>query len=267
LQGVDFAKYTSLSTGTTKIALNSGAAMVVPSGAKQIRSVSPQLAPTTITPGESVAAKLTLESDDLPVLPGEYAAPVIATILGATGQVYVPPSPVYQINVPTVGGERWTPNGTALKANTAGPLMGCAVIYDTEEPEVPIMHGKVGTYTQFSAATGGTETEDATQMTINGGSMLEAVYCIVGPRALAAAQPHVVRGKIVSSDIKPPFPLTFSAQPIGGVLGALGSLVNAGIHIHDIALALAPASTLKLSAILDNTVNTAPDFSIGVLYT
>jgi hypothetical protein len=145
--------------------------------------------------------------------------------------------------------------------------MALGVIYDTEEPEKPTLHGKVGTLTTFGAATAGTETEDATKMTINGGSVLEAVYCLVSPKALTAAQPIVTRGKIVSSDIKPPFPLTFGTQPIGGVLGALGAAMNAGIHIHDIALSLAPASTLTLSSILDSTVGAAPDFAVGVLYT
>lgn len=260
--GVDVVKATALST-TTKVKL-SGADIVVPSNARQIRAIRPITVPVTPTAAQSVISQVVLESDDLPLQPSIFAASPIQPLLGATGGLSMPPPPIYFLNQACNGGERISVYGQALKTNTVEPFMECEVYYDTDKPALPALHGKVGTLTQ--TGTTAVEAFDTTPMGINGGTILEFAYGIVGQRTVVASEPYVGRGKIVSSDLSPPFPSTFAIAPVSPVLSTAGVAESPGILFADVGLALKQNATLTLSHVLDRALATTADFAIGVIY-
>jgi hypothetical protein len=265
VRGVTVATYTSLGTGTTEQTLHAGKELTIPSNARQIVAIQPIVAPVTPTAAEPVMAQVSLDSDDLPLKPCTFATAPIQPLLGTTGGLVMPNQPVYAINMPCAGGEKITVKGKATVANTVAPYMGVAVYYDTDPPTLPILHGKTGTLTGTGTAVA--EVPDANAMSINGGTVLELAYGVVGLTTIAASKPYIGRGKISSSDLSPPFPSDFPIAPVGPVLSTAGIATSPDIMFADIGLALKQNATLTLSHFLDLALTTEGKFQLGVIYT
>jgi len=263
-QGIKKATYTSLTTGITEQTLNGGNDITIPKGIKQIVGIEPIVVPVTPTANESVLAKVKLTSTDIALYNCEFLANPSAAILGATGQMHVAKSKFWPLYVPVNGGEKVQIKGTALVANSVAPLMGANLYLSDQPPILPQRKGKIGTLTTMGTAAAKVVTDAAFQVT--GGSILESVYGAVVPTTVAASNPIIASGNVISSDLLPPFPIEFPITPVGAGLGALIAPTHDGIVEADIAIAMASTTNMELSITMERAVSVAPNGVVGVVY-
>jgi len=91
-------------SGTTKTLLG-GDTLKLPADARSILAVIPYLSsPGGPTAGEPIAASLTLESDDFPVMPYEVLAQPVGSSLGKSGVQPQFEAPKWPVNISVPGG-------------------------------------------------------------------------------------------------------------------------------------------------------------------
>jgi len=224
--GSDRVGATSLGTGITKTLLG-GANLVLPEWAQCIVAVIPQVNIAVPTAGESVIAKLSLESEDFNVGPFEVLAAPISACLGATIAPFVARPERYLVNCPVVGGSKLSLYGTALVANTSAPTMSCTIVISSEPPKGKQRFAKMGTLTGTGTVA---STEVAgTQYSFSKGSRITEVFGVVAPDTLAAADDMSGYIRYSSSEFDRVTPAKLEFNPVVGGLSTIFSTKIDGV--------------------------------------
>ena len=217
---------TSIGTGTTKTLLG-GANLILPTWARSIVALIPNLTVDTPTATESVAAKLIVESDDLKITPLELLPAPIGAILGATTSVFIGKPERYLVNIPVEGGEQIKLYGEALVANAVAPLMGCTVIVSDQPPTGPQRFAKLGTVTS-TGVTASTDVSGTVYQFTKAQKVVEFVGAVL-PTTVAASDGICGNFRFESSEYAKATPAKFAFNPLPGNLSSLISTLIPGV--------------------------------------
>jgi len=225
--GSDIVGSTSLGAASTTKTLLGGADLVLPEWAKSIVAVIPIVNIDVPTVSESVIAKLILESDDFNVGPFEVLAAPASSCLGATVAPSIAKPEKYLVNCPVPGGAKLSVYGQALVANTAAPVMSCAVVISSEPPTGPQRFAKMGTLTS-SGTTASTDVA-GTQYSFSKGNEIVELFGTLAPDTVAAADAMQGYIRYSSSELERPTPLKLPLNPVPGGLSTLFSTKLDGV--------------------------------------
>lgn len=230
--GVDRINATSLGTGTTKTLLG-GANMTLPDWARSIVAVRPVVNIDVPTVSESVIAKLVLESDDFNVGPYEVLASPVGACLGATVAPFAAKPEYYPVNCPVSGGQLKI-YGQALVANTAAPIMSCAVVVSNQPPTGKQKYAKMGTLT-------GTGTVAATEVAgtsynFTKSSRITELFGIVAPDTVEAADALSGYIRFSSTEFTHVTPAKLELTPSPGGLSTIFSSKIDGVSREPVSI-------------------------------
>ena len=113
--GVLTATATSIGTGTTKTLLNGGAAVTMPSWAKELVAIVPYATLTTVTAAQALLVKIELESTDCHIQPHESSPTPQQGCIGTTHDLHSATPDIFEVHCPLQGGEEINVYGTALQ--------------------------------------------------------------------------------------------------------------------------------------------------------
>jgi len=235
VQGAVVAKMTSIgATVAVKTQLHNATDVIMPATARELVGVIPYVVGGAITAAQSIAAKISLESDDIKSLtPVETLPPIATAILGATGQTSYGLLKLWELHAPLSGGERVRVYGTNLMtvgaANYAGAML---VVSDTKGSAAQLKY-KMGTVTST-----GTSAADVpgTSFSIAGAKQIVKVLCGVWNTTVAAADRIAGHGYLESADFQSAIPIKYPIQPIGPGLSTLISTSKEADYIEDVLM-------------------------------
>lgn len=267
--GIEIAKATSLGTSTVKTLLNGGANIKLPERARSIVAIRPYLAVDTPTAGQTVWAKVTLESDDFKITPYEVLGGVAGSTLAKAGICLATLPEIWPVNCPVSGGSELKVYGTALVANTAAPYLGVEIVISDLPPRAPQVHAKMGTLTDTGTSAGEVA---GTAYTFTGGRKLIEVYGLAAKTTVAATEALAGYFRFESSEFEPPFPVKVAAEPIHGAVStdattASNTAFVLKIRRGKVDLRIAPNSTTVQDYFdVELAPATTGKFVTGVLY-
>ena len=216
--GSDRVNATSLGTGTTKTLLGGGV-LTLPDWARNLVAVIPTVNIDVPTVGETVLAKLMLESNDFNVAPFEVLCSPIGACLGATVAPTIARPEKYVVNCPVEGG-KLSVYGQALVANTTAPLMSCVVVVSDKPPgSTKQKFAIMGTLTS-TGTTASTEVA-GTLYSFSSASKITEVFGSFAPDTVAAADAFMGHVRLSSSEFTNVTPCKFELNPVVGGLSTI----------------------------------------------
>lgn len=266
-KGLIVADGTSLGTGTTKTQLHGGNNLTMPAWTQCIESITPWLLQgTTIAATQYLAAKFTVESDDVACTPYNIVPyHQQSSLQGVATQVAGkhPPLETFDCNIPLHGGEDMKLYGTMLLANTAASYGG-ATLAITDAKLDRQLFAEVGTATS-TGTTAATEVA-GTAYTINGAENIVEVYGHVGATTVVAAKPVTGYIRLESSDFKAAVPCKFEFQAQGSGLSTTITSYSPGVIRYKVDIPTQKSCTIK-DYFYGNTISTtAGSWISGVLF-
>ena len=215
--GSDRVNATSLGTGTSKTLLGGGV-LTLPDWAKNLVAVIPTVNIDVPTVGETVLAKLMLESDDFNVSPFEVLCSPLGACLGATVAPSVSKPEKYVVNCPIDGG-KLSVYGQALVANTAAPLMSCVVIVSDTPPNKPQTYAKMGAITNTGIVA--TTEVAGTLFSFSAADRITELIGSFAPDTVAAADAFMGHIRFSSTEFAKVTPCKLELNPVPGGLSTI----------------------------------------------
>lgn len=261
--GVDRVNATSLGTGTTKTLLG-GANLILPDWARSIVAVRPVVNIDVPTASESVIAKLILESDDFNVGPYEVLAAPLGACLGATVAPFAAKPEYYPVNCPVSGGQLKI-YGQALVANTAAPVMSCAVVVSNQPPKGKQKYAKMGTLT----STGTTASTEVSGTTYNftKSTRITELFGVIAPDTVQAADALSGYIRYNSTEYTHVTPAKLELNPSPGGLSTIFSSKIDGVSREPVSI---PTNTGQVTIqdylYMDVAPTAAGSFVSGVIF-
>jgi len=212
--------FTSLGTSTAQILLG-GKALVLPSTAKCINAVEPQVSIDVPTVSQSVLPLLELDSIDCNLSPFQVFVSPINAVLGATVGSLNLGNEVYEVNAPINGAVNLNARMTALVANTAAPTGGCSVIWSNWYDGRPQKKAKTGTLT--SSGTTASSAVAGTRYQFTGANRIIELQAVFGNGTIAAADAIMGYFKYDSSEFVGTNAAYMGMHPISGGLSTIFS--------------------------------------------
>ena len=212
--------YTSLGTGTAKTQLG-GSSVILPSWAKSILAVIPQVTIDVPTVSESVLPLLEVESNDVSIMPYQVLVSPINATLGATVGALNLGNEKYAVGAPVQGGEQIDVYMKALVANTAAPNGGCGIVVSDRPAGHKQRHAKVGTLT--SSGTTATSDVAGTRYNFSNAKHIVELMGMFGHGTVAAADAINAYIKFTSSEFDGISDARLPLEPIAGGLSTIFS--------------------------------------------
>ena len=201
-----------------------GENLKLPADAKSILAIIPYISsPGGPTAGQSIIAKIDLQSDDFPIQP--YLVPVqpVGSTLGKSGVQPQFEAPKYPINCPVTGGSELKIYGAGLIDHTIEPYIGVTVIIADFEAR-PQFHAKLGTLTSTGTAAGETK---GSGVRLTGCTAIKEVLGLAVGTTVAGAKGIIGRFRLASAGFKGMGDIEFIKEPIGGVIATDASTASA----------------------------------------
>ena len=262
--GIDIVGSTGLGTGTTKTLLGGGN-YVLPAWARSIVAVIPIVNIDVPTVSESVLAKLSVESEDFNCSPFEVLAAPLTSCLGATVAPFVAKPEKYLMNCPVNGGDQMQLYGTALVANTAAPVMSCAIVMSSNPPMNPQRFAKMGTLTS-TGTTASTEVAGTLYSFSKAHKIIE-VFGAVVPDTVAAGDALAGFFRFWSTEFLQPTPLKMPFNPVPGGLSTIFSTKLDGVSRYPVEVETQPGQVnIQDYVYLDLAPAAAGNFVTGMIF-
>jgi len=258
--------YTSLGTGTTKTQLG-GAAVILPSWAKSILAVKPNVNIFDNTTAEAVITSCDVESNDLSLMPFQVLpSPIASTLLGTNVQQYQHKPEIYAMGVQTQGGEQVNVYETALVANTAAPTGGATLIVSNMPAGHPQRHAKIGTLT----STGVTASSDVagTRYNFSGAKHIIELQAVMAGSLCTTVRGWMGYVKFTSNEFEGVADVKMELNPICGGSGTDISQYVDGTSRQQVDIPVAPGQVNIQDYAFFGVVSptTAGNFVTGVIY-
>jgi len=245
-----------------------GASWKVPAGVKSILAVIPVVSsPGGPTAAQPIAAKLTVESDDVKVAPFIVPAQIIGSSLGLSGVQPSGKSMQYPMNLSVSGGNEINFYGTGLFDHTIEPYMSVTIIY-ADYVVTPQYHAKLGTFTNTGTAAA---EASGTAYSISGAKAIKKVIGLVVGTTVATTKGIMGKIRMKSSDFKVPWELKFHVEPCHGVIAtnattASAQEATAGVVLLDVDIPVASPCNIQDYFTLAVALTTTGNFLTGVMY-
>ena len=265
---------TSLGVVTTKTEISPSSGLFMPSDAKVLLSVKTAMSEVTPTAGQTVSARLDMESSDVGNMsPFEVLFAPIGSMLN-TSPSTLSGMECYDINAPLKGGEALHLYGTPLVANTVAPEAQAWMVVSNDARDLmhpltkqmkPQHHAKLGTFT----ATGTTADTDVagSKYSFSGGRRIVELFGEVHPKAVAAADHFIGEIKYTSSEFVDSFPQSLPLFPMSTGLGATIVYLIPGISRQKVDIPVKPGQVNIQDYLNFGGVMTAEgSFIDGVIY-
>lgn len=262
--GSDVVGSTSLGAASVAKVLLGGKSLILPEWARTIVAIIPIATIDVPTVGESVLAKCTLESEDFTVGPFEVLASPISACLGGTISPLVSEPEKYLVNCPVPGGAKLDIYGECLVANTAAPVMSCAVILSSEPPTGKQRFAKMSDIT----STGVVASTDvaADPFSFSKGREIVEVFGVVAPDTVAAADAMTGYIRFASSEFARSTPLKMPFTPIAGGLSTIFSTKIDGVSRLPVRIPLdVGQKNIASYLFMDLAPAAAGNFAAGVI--
>ena len=212
--------FTSLGTSTAQTLLG-GAALVLPSTARCINAVEPQVSIDVPTVSQSVLPLLELDSIDVNLSPFQVLVSPINAVLGATVGALNLGNEVYEVNAPINGAVNLNARMTALVANTAAPTGGCSIVWSNWFDGRLQKKAKTGTLT--SSGTTASSAVAGTRYQFTGANRVTELQAVFGHGTVAAADAIMGYFKYDSSEFVGTNSSYLGMNPIAGGLSTIFS--------------------------------------------
>lgn len=265
---VDAFAPTSLGTGVAKTTLNGGADYNVSQKAGALIQVVPQVAETgAFTAAESLMIRSILESSAIPTItPKEW---VQSFGLGGLSTFQYVQAPILRATpIQTAVPHATTPitfSGQAQIASTVAPEMNMELTFSDGSPtDSEFYYTAPANETNTGTAAGNAAGND---ITINGGSYLCQLYCIVTSGTVTASESYEVRGNLSSTNfLGVPSPQRWSAQTIATGLNTPISVGSASDRVVNVHIPIGNTFTGQTAIDLDEALTATGNFIVGVSY-
>lgn len=182
----DIVGPTATGTGTARTSIN--ATYQVPSIARALVAVQPLITASAPATAESVLAILDFIGKDCTFQPCELPFPVGGSKLGAIDTPHVEAPRWFPVNAPLTGNEVWDVGVEPLDAMAGNGLAGANLIFDTVEPNVPLI--KTASTRETATGTGTGEVTGSTITLSNASKIIELGGAVTGS-TVAADQEHL----------------------------------------------------------------------------